>query len=105
MFQISFLQPISIFLFFPHNNVLPIVINLFPLLKLLCDLVRKEKGISAQRYIQNKLIAISKERLITENLTINEIAYGLGLNILNTLIVCLKEKWAVRQENSFNTIN
>ena len=22
-----------------------------------------------------------------------------GLNILNTLIVCLKEKWAARQEN------
>lgn len=42
------------------------------------DLVRKEKGISAQECIQNKLIAVAKEQVANEDLTINEIAFGLG---------------------------
>ena len=42
------------------------------------DLVRKEKGISAQEYIQNKLIAVAKEQLANRDLSINEIAFGLG---------------------------
>lgn len=42
------------------------------------DLVRKEKGISAQEYIQNKLIEVAKEQVINTDLSINEIAFGLG---------------------------
>ena len=42
------------------------------------DLVRKEKGISAQEYIQDKLIAMAKEQLVNKELSINEIAFGLG---------------------------
>ena len=42
------------------------------------DLVRKEKGISAQEYIQNKLIAVAKEQVANKDLSINEIAFGLG---------------------------
>ena len=42
------------------------------------DLVRKAKGVSAQEYIQDKLIAVAKIQVVREDLTINEIAFGLG---------------------------
>ena len=42
------------------------------------DLVRKEKGLSAQEYIHDKLIEVAKEQVTNQKLSINEIAYGLG---------------------------
>ena len=42
------------------------------------DLIKKETGKSAQEYIQNKLIELAKERVASTNLSISEIAYGLG---------------------------
>ncbi len=42
------------------------------------DLVKKETGKTAQEYIQNKIINISKERIIGSNQNISEIAYTLG---------------------------
>ena len=70
------------------------------------DLVRKEKEISAQEYIQNKLIAISKERLINENLTINEIAYGLGFKYPQHFNRLFKRKvGCTPREFKFSTIN
>lgn len=42
------------------------------------DLIKKETGKSAQEYIQNKLIAVAKERVFDPNKTVSEIAYELG---------------------------
>ncbi|WP_372946242.1 helix-turn-helix domain-containing protein [Muriicola sp.] len=42
------------------------------------DLVKKEKGKSAQEYIQNKLIDVAKERIYDPELSVSEIAYELG---------------------------
>lgn len=42
------------------------------------DLVKKETGRSAQEYIQDKLIAVAKERVFGTNASVSEIAYGLG---------------------------
>lgn len=39
---------------------------------------KKETGKTAQEYIQNKIINISKERIIGSNQNISEIAYTLG---------------------------
>lgn len=42
------------------------------------DLIKKETGKSAQEYIQNKIIDVAKGKILTGNLTVNEIAYELG---------------------------
>ncbi|WP_075352380.1 helix-turn-helix domain-containing protein [Algoriphagus marinus] len=42
------------------------------------DLVKKETGKSAQEFIQLKLIEVAKERIYDPQLTLSEIAYGLG---------------------------
>lgn len=42
------------------------------------DLIKKETGQTAQTYIQNKLIDVAKEDLLSTDMTVNEIAYRLG---------------------------
>lgn len=42
------------------------------------DLVKKETGKTAQEFIQLKLIDVAKERIHDPELTLSEIAYGLG---------------------------
>lgn len=42
------------------------------------DLVKKETGRTAQEYIQDKVIALSKQRLLGSEDSISEIAYDLG---------------------------
>ena len=42
------------------------------------DLIKKETGKSAQEYIQLKLIATAKERILAPNKTIGQVAYELG---------------------------
>ncbi|MDI1306894.1 MAG: helix-turn-helix domain-containing protein [bacterium] len=42
------------------------------------DLIKKETGKSAQEYIQIKIIDIAKDKILVDNLTVNEIAYELG---------------------------
>ena len=42
------------------------------------DLIKKEMGISAQEYIQSKLIDRAKERIFDIDKSISEIAYELG---------------------------
>jgi AraC-like DNA-binding protein len=41
-------------------------------------LIKKETGKSAQEYIQNKIIDLAKDKILVDNLTVNEIAYELG---------------------------
>lgn len=42
------------------------------------DLIKKETGISAQTYIQNKVINIAKERILNPMCSITQVAYELG---------------------------
>lgn len=42
------------------------------------DLVKKETGRTAQEYIQNKLLNIAKEEILSSNKSVSEIAYRLG---------------------------
>ncbi|MCX2483145.1 helix-turn-helix domain-containing protein [Pedobacter sp. MR2016-24] len=42
------------------------------------DLIRKETGQSAQEYIQNKVIAVAKEKIFDTSKSISEIAYEMG---------------------------
>ncbi len=42
------------------------------------DLIKSETGVSAQDYIQSKVIEVAKERMYDANKTISEIAYELG---------------------------
>lgn len=42
------------------------------------DVVKKETGQTAQKYIQNKLVDIAKEELLGSEKSVSEIAYGLG---------------------------
>lgn len=42
------------------------------------DLIKKETGKTAQEYIKDKIIEISKERILDISQSISEIAYGLG---------------------------
>jgi AraC-like DNA-binding protein len=44
------------------------------------DLVKKETGISAQEYIQNKLMHVAKEQVFDTSQSISQIAYKLGFN-------------------------
>lgn len=42
------------------------------------DLIKKETGKTAQEYIQNKIIDLSKEMILGTNKTVSQIAYELG---------------------------
>lgn len=42
------------------------------------DLIKKETGVSAQEYIQSKIIDVAKQKLYNRDKTINEVAYELG---------------------------
>ncbi len=42
------------------------------------DLIKKETGHTAQEYIQNKIIELSKERILDPTFSISQVAYNLG---------------------------
>ena len=42
------------------------------------DLIKKETGRTPQEYIQNKIIGLAKDELLSTTKTINEISYELG---------------------------
>lgn len=56
------------------------------------DLIKKESGISAQEYIQSKLIDIAKERIFDMNKSISEIAYELGFRYPQHFTRLFKQK-------------
>ena len=56
------------------------------------DLLKKETGKSTQEHIHYYLIEEAKNRLLSStNESISEIAYGLGLNTLNTFQKSLRK--------------
>ena len=54
--------------------MIPVIILIF----------NKRTDVSAQDYIQNKVIQVAKERVFDQSKSISEIAYELVLNIRNT---------------------
>jgi AraC family transcriptional activator of pobA len=65
-------------------------LNLSP--SYLSDMLRTITGKSAQHHIHDKLIERAKEQISTTNLTISEIAYGLGFEHLSSFNKLFKSK-------------
>ncbi|MFT3904130.1 MAG: helix-turn-helix transcriptional regulator [Niabella sp.] len=59
------------------------------------DLIRKETGISAQEYIQAKVINVAKERIFDADKSISEIAYELGFKYPQHFTRLFKQKTGV----------
>jgi AraC-like DNA-binding protein len=68
------------------------------------DLIKKETGKSAQEYIQNKIIDIAKDKILVDNLTVNEIAYALGFKYPQHFSRLFKQRvgYSPNQYRSFN---
>ncbi len=59
------------------------------------DLIKKETGISAQDYIQSKVIEVAKERIFNIDESISEIAYNLGFKYPQHFTRLFKQKTGV----------
>ncbi|MEZ0005726.1 AraC-like DNA-binding protein [Flavobacterium sp. 28YEA47A] len=59
------------------------------------DLVKKETGVSAQEYIQTKVINVAKNRIFDNTKSISEIAYGLGFKYPQHFTRLFKQKVGV----------
>lgn len=59
------------------------------------DLIKKETGISAQEYIQSKVINVAKERIFDQSKSISEIAYELGFKYPQHFTRLFKQKTGV----------
>lgn len=58
------------------------------------DLIKRETGVSAQEYIQIKVINIAKEKIFDINKSISEIAYELGFKYPQHFTRLFKQKRA-----------
>ncbi|MEY3920803.1 MAG: hypothetical protein RL634_564 [Bacteroidota bacterium] len=56
------------------------------------DMIRKEAGVSALEYIQTKVIAIAKQKLVSENKSISEVAFELGFKYPQHFTRLFKQK-------------
>jgi len=68
------------------------------------DLIKKETGISAQEYIQAKIINIAKERIFDVDKSISEIAYELGFKYPQHFTRLFKQKTGITP-NEFRSLN
>ncbi|MGG9964777.1 helix-turn-helix domain-containing protein [Ferruginibacter sp. SUN106] len=68
------------------------------------DLIKKETGRSAQEYIQNKVMAIAKERIFDINKSISEVAYELGFKYPQHFTRLFKQKVGV-SPNEYRALN
>lgn len=68
------------------------------------DLIKKETGVSAQEYIQAKVINIAKNRIFDHNKSISEIAYELGFKYPQHFTRLFKQKTGVTP-NEFRSLN
>jgi AraC family transcriptional activator of pobA len=56
------------------------------------DVVKKETGITAQEYIQSRLIEIAKEKLFDYSKSVSEVAYELGFRYPQHFTRLFKQK-------------
>ena len=68
------------------------------------DLVKRETGITAQEYIQGKLIDVAKEKVFDPDKSISEIAYELGFKYPQHFSRLFKNKTGV-SPNDFRSLN
>ncbi len=68
------------------------------------DLVKKETGISAQEYIQNKLIEVAKEKLFELDKSVSEIAYEPGFKYPQHFSRLFKQRVG-HSPNAFRKLN
>lgn len=68
------------------------------------DLVKKETGVSAQEYIQSKVINVAKERIFDQSKSISEIAYELGFRYPQHFTRLFKQKTGITP-NEYRNLN
>ena len=68
------------------------------------DLIKKETSVSAQEYIQTKIVDIAKKRLFNADRSISEIAYSLGFKYPQHFTRVFKQRTGVTP-NEFRTVN
>ena len=71
----------------------------------LSDMLRSLTGQNAQQHIHNKIIEVAKEKLLTTNLSVSEIAYELGFEQPQSLNRLFKKKTEIsplKYRQSFN---
>ncbi len=68
------------------------------------DLIKKETGISAQEYIQTKLIEVAKEQIFNRDKSISEVAYDLGFKYPQHFTRLFKQRVGV-SPNEFRSVN
>jgi AraC-like DNA-binding protein len=69
------------------------------------DLIKKETGTTAQRYIQNKIIDLSKRDLLGSTLSVSEIAYNLGFDYPQHFTRLFKKQTGLSPTEYRNQIN
>jgi len=67
-------------------------------------LIKKETGISAQEYIQTKVIDIAKERIFDIDKSISEVAYELGFAYPQHFTRLFKQKVGMTP-NEYRSLN
>lgn len=68
------------------------------------DLIKKETGISAQEFIQNKVVSVAKERIFNLDKSISEVAYDLGFRYPQHFTRLFKQKVGVTP-NEYRRLN
>lgn len=68
------------------------------------DLIKKETGVSAQEYIQSKVINVAKERIFDVDKSISEIAYELGFKYPQHFTRVFKQKTGITP-NEYKNLN
>lgn len=69
------------------------------------DLIKKETGMTAQRYIQNKIIDLSKRDLLGSTFSVSEIAYSLGFDYPQHFTRLFKKQTGLSPTEYRNQIN
>lgn len=69
------------------------------------DLVKKETGKTAQEYIQLKLIDVAKERIHDPELSLSEIAYGLGFKYPQHFTRLFKQQVGISPKEYRESVN
>ena len=69
------------------------------------DLIKKETGMTAQHYIQNKIIDLSKRDLLGSTLSVSEIAYNLGFDYPQHFTRLFKKQTGLSPTEYRNQIN
>jgi len=68
------------------------------------DLIKKETGVSAQEYIQSKVINVAKARIFDQDKSISEVAYELGFKYPQHFTRLFKQKTGVTP-NEYRSLN